>query len=109
MENLPLPDYIDAANAFADGPTLPGRVTFEVNWMKKPDSEHYEYSHEADAVEADSYRVDYWDTAATLEWECETPDLDFSFSSYDIGDYPDGLENGQNFAVVGRERNGVFF
>jgi len=109
MEDLAIPDYTDAANAFADGPKLPGRVSFEVEWMKKPDSARHRYRHPADLVEADSYRVDYWDTAATLEWRGETPDLGFSFSSYAIGAYPDGFEHGQHFAVVGQERNGVFF
>ena len=109
MADLEIPDYTDAANAFADGPTLPGRVSFDVSWMPKADSQRYQYAHAADLVEADSYGVDYWDTAATLEWKCETPDLGFTFSSYDIGSYPDGLQHGQHFAVVGRERNGIFF
>jgi len=109
MEDLEIPDYFHAGNAFVDGPTLPGKVTFEVNWMKKPDSERYEYSHPAEPTEPDSYWVRYWDTAATLEWECETPELGFSFESYDIGAYPGGRTHGQNFAVVGHERSGVFF
>jgi hypothetical protein len=103
MEDLEIRDYFDAGNAFANGPTLPGRVSFEVSWMKHPDgtSKRYQYEHEETPDEPDSYRVDYWDTAATLAWTGVTPEMGFSCRF----DEPAG----QSFAVVGREHSGAFF
>ena len=114
MDDLAIPDYIDLAGALVDpdgaeAKRLPGKVSFDVRWTPKPEAARYQYEHPADDSEPDSYRVDYRDTAATLEWSGETPDLGFSFTSYEVGHYPDGLGHGQHFAVVGHERSGVFF
>lgn len=109
MEDLALPDYTNIANALANGPTLPGKVSFDVRWAPNAESERWLYHHEAEPTEADSYAVDYWNTGATLEWRAETEGTGFRFESYTIGDYPEGRAPGQLFAVAGRERNGVYY
>lgn len=101
VKNLVIPDYTNAFNALANGPTLPGKVSFEMRWSKKADSKRYRYSHAPEDGEPDAYRVDYWNTGATLDWEAETPAQGFSFTST--------ATTGEYFAVVGHERNGVFF
>ena len=107
MNNLAIPDYINSINALANGPTLPGEVSFDVKWFTDGDSKRYQYFHKAEDSEPDSYAVDYWNTQATLEWQAETQG-GFSFKSYKIGQYPQGRTPGQYFAISGRERNGVF-
>lgn len=106
VHNLDLPDYGDFANAFANGRTSPGRVSFEVRF-DGTGSGHYQYEHSADPVEPDTYALEYWQTTATLEWSCET-EGGFAFESYAIDDYPEERSPGQLFAITGLERNGVY-
>lgn len=107
MENLAIPDYTNIPNALANGPTLPGKVSFDVRWAPNAESKRWLYHHEAEPSEPDSYAVDYWNTQATLEWQAETEATGFRFASYKIGEYPEGRAPGQLFAIAGRERNGV--
>lgn len=109
MENLAIPDYTNIPNALANGPTLPGKVSFDVRWTPNAESKRWLYHHEAESSEPDSYAVDYWNTQATLEWQAETESTGFRFESYKIGSYPEGRAPGQLFAIAGRERNGVYY
>lgn len=108
MANLAIPDYTNVVNALANGPTLPGTVSFDVRWFPNAESKRWRYHHEAESSEPDSYAVDYWSTQATLEWQAET-EGGFRFESYTIGKYPEGRDPGQLFAIAGRERNGVYY
>lgn len=107
VRNLEIPDYETAANAFANGPTLPGEVSFDCRFFPTDDSQRYTYDSHSDPTEQDDFVLDYRDVGCTLEWKGET-EGGFSFESYRIGKYPEGRAPGQLFAVAGREWNGVF-
>ena len=107
VHNLEIPDYGSGFNAFANGPTVPGKVSFDIRFFPDGDSQRYAYDSRGDPTDLDDFVVDYWQTQATIEWVGET-EGGFRFESYRVGKYPDGREPGQFFAVVGTERNGVF-
>lgn len=103
VEGLQLSDYTNFANAFANGPTTLGVVSFELRWFDITAA--YNYTHRGNPAEPDNYALDYVVTHATLEWTAENDD-GFTFTSYPA-DTP-GKESSALFAVVGTERNGVF-
>jgi hypothetical protein len=107
MKNYRTDDYGSFTNSIANGDRTPGVVSFDVRWSRDATSKKYSFSHAAD-VDPDSYQIDYWDTRCTLEWESRNDD-GFRFSSYRLGRYPAGKAPGQLFAIVGSEKNGVFF
>lgn len=107
-KDLDIGDYTNSLNALANGPTVPGTVSFDLRWFPGPQSRRWIYNHPADSQEPDSYALNYWDTTCTLEWEARNTG-GFSFSSYKIGQYPAGRKPGQLFAVTGSERSGRFY
>ncbi len=89
-KDVKLPDYHDIGNALADGPSIPAEASFAVMWTGA-----------TGAFTASSSRFKFAgvSTGATIEWSAT--EAGFAFKS-DTSLPP-------TFAIVGRERNGVFF
>jgi len=71
-------------------------VTFNVKWSGILDRQHVRN-------EAQDFEGDFIQTGATIEWSAANPSSGFQFTSGPAN--PAGVVG----AVIGRERNGVFF
>jgi len=105
IDSLPIPDSHDLANNLTGGHGLlnppippiapvPATVSFDVEWTG-------EISRETVVNEAQNFRGDFIKTGSTIKWSSNQNG--FYFDSEDPN--PSRLVG----AVIGRERNGVFF
>ncbi len=90
-KDVKLPDYGFIGNALADGPSVPAEASFAVRWtggtgVFTASSSLFTFSGQS--------------TGATVEWSAT--EAGFSFKSNPAG------TSTKNFAILGRERNGVF-
>ena len=74
----------------------PAEVSFEVEWSGILDKAHIRN-------EAMNFEGNFLQTGSTIRWSALNPSTGFQFTS----DEPDPA--GVIYAVIGRERNGVFF
>jgi hypothetical protein len=91
-ENHPMADYHDVVNALTGGPSVPGRVTFNVEWEKSYDRHIYRY-------EPHRWQGEFVHNSATCTWSGRTAAAEFVTNTV----------NPVIFAEVGHERSGVFF
>lgn len=93
-ENLATLDFGDIVNDLMHGPAVPATVSFRVQW-----SGITRRVRPRDA--ANGWRGEFVEDTATLEWSSTEAALTF------VSD-PANLSHTE-FAMLGRERNGVFF
>jgi hypothetical protein len=92
LKDLPISDFHNIPNSLAGGPSVPAMVSFDVRWR--------------DVIQRDTIRDQvngfagqFIENTATIQWSATT-DEDFAFESD---------ENTFSYALIGKERNGVFF
>lgn len=90
-KDVKLPDYGNIGNALADGSSIPAEASFAVRWTGgtggfTASSKLFTFSGQS--------------TGATVEWSAT--EAGFAFKS------DPASTSAKNFAIVGRERNGVF-
>ena len=90
-KDVKLPDYHDIGNALIDGRSIPAEASFAVMW-KGPTG--------AFVASSSRFRFLGLSTGATIEWSAT--EAGFAFKS------DPAMTSTNNFAVVGREGNGVF-
>jgi hypothetical protein len=93
-EDMQMPDYFDFGNSLFDGPSLPGKVSFRIEWSKSHDKHRFRYVPEKWSANV------VFNTARVL-WEGETA------ATHYVTDETGPQET--VFADVGHERNGVYF
>lgn len=91
--DLDLVDAFTVQNALLEGPTVPGRVTFDVQWMATgPVTPMRNDDH--------GYAGDFRQSRATVAWSAATDTSEFVSAP--------AATSKSVFAFIGRERNGVF-
>jgi hypothetical protein len=90
-KDVKLPDYGNIGNALKDGPSLPAEASFAVRWMGATG---------AYVASSGLFRFLGLSTGATIEWSAT--EAGFAFKSDPAN------TSTKNFAIVGREQNGVF-
>jgi len=95
-QHLAVPDFHDGGNSLLHGPSVPGVVSFRVEWTKA-DHEHHTFGNAAHRWTANMVL-----NSATCAWSGETALASFHTTSPDPSPY-------MLFAEVGHERSGVFF
>ena len=94
LSDLVVGDFGTLANALQRGPSVPATVALHVRWQGT--GQPVEVS---DAV--NHFRGEFLQTTATIEWSAHRSDFEF---------VSDPAETSTTvFAVIGHERNGVFF
>lgn len=96
MRDLGLEDYHDIGNALMDGPSVPGRVSFDVEWSQPGMRGSF-----ANAAADQRFSMEFVRTSAHIRWS-GTNSKGASFASSDVG-------QAVNFAQIAHERNGAFF
>jgi hypothetical protein len=94
VEDMEMPDYGDFVNSLLDGPSLPGRVSFRVEWSKSNDKHQFRYVPE-------QWTANLVFNEARVQWEGETEAMHYVTDA-------DGPQDSL-FADVGHERSGEFF
>lgn len=95
VSSLDVEDYHDVVNALLDGPSVDAEVSYEINW--KGITNRFELH---DPV--NTFAGKYVNTSATIKWAALRDD-GLSFVS------DPASTSFTEFALLGRERNGVFF
>ena len=93
IPSLDMPDAFNVANSFAEGPSVPGNVGFEVVWTATGPAESVRSA-------AHGFAGEFRDARATVAWSGRTDGVHYQ------SDPPESTKT--VFAVVGRERNGAF-
>lgn len=94
QSDLDLVDAFNLANALAEGPTVPARVSFDVGWSA---------TSPAKAVRNDTHGFvgEFRDSRAAIAWSGSTDASRFVSAPADTSK--------PIYGFIGRERNGVFF
>jgi hypothetical protein len=95
VRDLAVPDYHDFVNAVLLGPSLPGLVSFRVEWAASKDKQEFDNPDQ----QYDGHMVL---TSARCSWTGATSDAMYV-------SHPDPLTQVSVYAQVGHMRNGVFF
>jgi hypothetical protein len=95
VSSLDVEDYHDVVNALLDGPSVEAEVSYEINWSGI--TNRFELH---DAV--NTFAGKYENTSATIKWAALRDD-GLTFVS------DPASTSFTEFALLGRERNGVFF
>jgi hypothetical protein len=95
VRNLPVPDFHDLVNAILGGPSIPGLVSFRVEWAASANKQRF---HNA----AQQYDGQMVLTAASCAWIGETAEARYVSN-------PNPATQVSVYAQVGHMRNGVFF
>ena len=90
--NMEMPDFHDGFNALTGGPSVPGVVTFRLEWAPSNDKHNYRY-------EPNRWEGMFVQNTVTCKWSGRTASSEF---------HTDTL-NPTIFAEVGHEKSGVFF
>jgi hypothetical protein len=90
--NLPMPDYKEFTSSITTGESLPGVVSFRVEWEPSHDRHRYRYA-------PNRWEGTFVQTNARCTWSGRTAEAEFSTNTNDRA----------IFAEVGHERSGVFF
>lgn len=92
--DLGLVDAFNLVNALAEGPHVPGRVSFEVQWSATgPATPVHNGAH--------GFAGEFRDSRATIAWSGSTDTSSFESAPADTSN--------SLYGFIGRERNGVFF
>ncbi|HEV8623646.1 MAG TPA: hypothetical protein VG034_04255 [Acidimicrobiia bacterium] len=92
--NLDLDDAFNVQNNLAGGPTVPGRVTFDVEWTAAgPATPMRNKDH--------GFVGEFRPCRATVAWSGSTDTSKFTSAA--------AGSSKSVFAFIGRERNGVFY
>jgi hypothetical protein len=91
---LEVEDYHDLFNALADGPSVPARVWFDIRW-------HGVNRRVSIRDATNRFAGRYIEDTATISWRAEERGARFRSDP--------ASTSVSEFAVIGRERNGVFF
>lgn len=94
VQTIELEDYHDVVNALQDGPSKEAVASFTVHW-----SGHNTTQHIHDAKQ--QFRGTYSLGKVTVEWKAEEAGLTYETDPASTSETV--------FALLGRERNGVFF
>lgn len=100
VEDLDVEDYGDLINAIKDGPSKPATVSFDIEWAGLINRARVNTSNNAGFGSHD-WGGRFALTGSTAEWSGSTED--FSFTS------DPASTSASQFAIIGDERNGVFF
>jgi len=92
VKNLPMPDYEEFGKSISGGSSIPGVVSFRVEWKASHDRHRYRYA-------PNQWEGAFVHNNATCTWSGRTAEATFSTKTNDPA----------IFAEVGHERNGVFF
>jgi hypothetical protein len=90
-KDVKLPDYGNIGNALTDGPSVPAEASFAVRWTG---------GMGAFTASSSLFTFSGQSTRATIEWSAT--EAGFAFKSDPAG------TSTKNFAILGREQNGVF-
>jgi len=92
--NMPMPDYGDFVNSILPGPSVPAVVSFDIRWFEIQDRTNRTNTDEGFAGE-------FVVTKATAEWSSRQDGFEFRSDP--------AATSVSEHAIVGHERNGVFF
>ena len=92
-EGLDIEDYHDVVNALTDGPSKPGRVTFDVRWRCRQKTRAHDPTNH--------FEGNYKTGSASIVWRGKTGEQVFRSGPASTAH--------TNFAEIGEERNGSFF
>ena len=95
VRHLAVPDFHDLPNAILGGPSLPGVVSFRVDWAASRERQNFRN-------EALQYRGQMVLNTANGAWSGETAEASYVSN-------PDPATQVSVYAEVGHMRNGVFF
>jgi hypothetical protein len=98
--DLDVEDYGNVTNAVADGPSTPATVSFDIEWAGLVNRVTVDASNNG-GLGSSGWGGQFAITGATAKWSGKTSG--FSFTS-DAASTSKVL-----FAIIGHERNGVFF
>jgi hypothetical protein len=91
--DLSMPDYHDFVNSATGGASVPGVVSFHIEWApSKQEKQHYRYVPHR-------WEGQFGETTATCTWSGRTA----------LAEFATDTNNPTIFAEVGHERSGVFF
>jgi hypothetical protein len=94
VEDLDTPDWFTLLNSLRGGETVPAEVTFDVRWgnvLRRLDLRD----------ETVGFTGEFIETEADIEWSVSQDGFEFESDPFGTSQ--------SVFAVIGRERNGVFF
>ncbi len=94
VEDLDVPDWFDLLNSLRGGDTVPAQVTFDVRWgnvLRRLNLRD----------EAVGFTGQFVETEADIEWSVRQEGFEFVSDPFGTAD--------SVFAVIGEERNGVYF
>jgi hypothetical protein len=94
LTNYAIPDYHDFGNFASGGSSIPGMVTFDVEWSGV-------LQRVKDRNPAQGYAADFMYDTAAISWSGQSDN--FSFVS------DPASTSVSQFAAIGHERNGRFF
>jgi hypothetical protein len=94
VTNVACRDSGFVANGIVGGPWLPAKVSWDMRWTGPTGSSRV-------TDEKNRFRLDAVETKCVIDWSADGPD-GFSFKA-------DPESSNAVYAIVGRERNGVFF
>lgn len=95
VRNLAVPDFHDLVNAILGGPSIPGVVSFRVDWAASRQKHHFHN-------ESLAYDGRMVLTSASCAWTGQTAEARYVSN-------PDPATQVSVYAQVGHMRNGVFF
>jgi hypothetical protein len=90
--NLPVRDYHEIGNSLTGGPSVPGSVSFHIEWAPSQDKHHYRYA-------PNQWVGDFVKNTAMCSWSGRTATAEFHTDT----------DNPVIYAEVGKQRSGVFF
>jgi hypothetical protein len=92
--DMAMPDYGDFANSLFPGTSVPARVSFDVRWHDVLERTTVRNAHEG-------FSGHFAVTKATMSWSSRQHGFEFSSDPADT--------SVSEYAIIGQERNGVFF
>lgn len=95
VQDLAVPDFHDLVNAIVGGPSMPGLVSFRVDWAASRTTRRFRN-------ESLAYEGRMVLTAASCAWSGETAEARYVSN-------PNPATQVSVYAQVGHMRNGVFF
>jgi hypothetical protein len=93
VSDIDLEDYHNAGNALQDGPSKPAIASYTVRWSGGKETHVHD--------DKQQFRGTYSLGKATVEWSAEEAGLSYRSDPASTSE--------TEFALLGRERNGVFF
>ena len=92
--DLPMPDYGDFVNSILPGSSVPATVSFDIRWHDIDERDNRKNT-------GDDFAGEFVTTKATAEWSSRQEGFEFQSDP--------AATSVSEHAIVGHERNGVFF